>query len=188
MGRLIVYLITNNVNNKKYVGIDSSRTDRRWKDHKKFSKREQPVQLIDQKIKQYGINNFDYNILCECETFEELLEKERHYIKLLNTFCGNGLGYNRSLGGKSGFYGGKMTEEAKQKISGKNHYRYGTHLTEQEKLTRSLTMKGRNAGDNNVFKRPEIRKLLSEIAKKRIGINNTNYKHGNRCGINKPKI
>jgi group I intron endonuclease len=180
VGRMIIYLITNKVNGKKYVGLDNSKYGYRWRDHTRHSKTDNPIMLIDRKLKQYGIENFAYEVLYECVNIEELKEKEVYFIKHFNTFCGNGLGYNQTLGG-DGCLGFKMPEDRIKR--GESHYMFGRKHSEETNRKRSMTMKGKFAGDKNAFKRPEVRKLLSELAKLRTGTKNGNYRHGKRVGI-----
>ena len=58
-------------------------------------------QLIDRKIKQYGVENFKLEILHFADIYSiDILE--RHYIHSLDTFVKNGKGYNVSSGGHNG--------------------------------------------------------------------------------------
>ncbi len=180
---MIVYLIRNKLNGKCYIGLDRHNGNKRWKDHLRRSRLPSQIQLIDRKIKEYGEGNFEYQVLCECQTIRELKEQEVCFIKRYNSFVGNGHGYNLTLGG-DGCFGFKMTQKQIARNKGGNHYFYGKKRTDEMKRQISLSMKGQNAGDNNVFKRPEIRAQLSELAKARIGKLNPNYRHGQRCGVN----
>jgi len=55
----VIYLIRNKINNKIYVGFDRFNNQFRWKDHIRHSKNN-PIQLIDKKIKEYGLESFEY--------------------------------------------------------------------------------------------------------------------------------
>ena len=71
---MIVYLITSQVNNKQYVGQ---------------SKYDNPEyfgsgSLIKKAIKKYGKNNFTKEILCKCDSRDELNEMEIYFIDILN--------------------------------------------------------------------------------------------------------
>lgn len=70
-----IYLITNKINNKKYVG-QSKDIERRWKEHILKEKNT----MIHNAIKKYGKENFDFKILELC-SLEQLTEKERYYYK-----------------------------------------------------------------------------------------------------------
>ena len=54
----VVYMYTNKISGRRYVGITNN-LERRCKEHLRHS-----TQLIDKKIKEYGIDNFDFEILC----------------------------------------------------------------------------------------------------------------------------
>lgn len=95
-----VYCITNLINNKKYVGITSKEDYyKRLGEHISMSKNKKYKHLICNKISQYGLDNFTFDILEKCNSINELKEKEIFWIDKLNTYVNNGFGYNRTLGG-----------------------------------------------------------------------------------------
>jgi len=176
---MIVYMIRNKINGKMYIGLDRKDNKYRWKDHIRHSKKN-PIQLIDKKIAQYGLNNFEYVELCKCKTISELKEKEKHFIKEFDTMVYNKKGYNLTSGG-DGCFNFKMPLNKIHK--GKNHYMYGKKHSKETNEKRSQSMKKHRANSINPFTLQKVRKKLSEIAKQRVGKSNPNYKHGKRCGI-----
>lgn len=92
---MIIYCITNLVNNKKYVGQTRYSLENRWKQHLQDSKT-----ILDRKlyraIRKYGKESFKLEVLCNCSSLEELNEKETYYIKLFDTVKN---GYNHGYGG-----------------------------------------------------------------------------------------
>ena len=106
---MIVYLITNKVNGKKYVGQTTRTLEQRVKGHCWTSSAEggknMPIAIA---IQKYGWENFTAKILCTCMTQEELNEKEVYFTNELDAFSPNG--YNLRAGGAYG----KMTEELKR--------------------------------------------------------------------------
>ena len=88
-------------------------------------------------------------LICWCDTLEELNEKEKYYIQQYNSLKPNG--YNISLGGDGGpIHFQKHTEEAKEKMSkkkkGKPSTFKGKHFTyEQRKL---ISKRVKEAFDN----------------------------------------
>ena len=89
-----IYLITNKINGKQYVG-QTIREDIyiRWKQHKNNTYCNMP---ISKAYNKYGINNFKFQIICIC--FDEDCNKfEKEYIKKFNTISPNG--YNLREGG-----------------------------------------------------------------------------------------
>ena len=94
-----IYLITNKTNNKKYIG-QTINFKTRIREHIWGGKTKKP-QLIDQKIKQYGKDNFTYELIEEIIGQKNADEKERYYIEKYNTMKPNG--YNILEGGRSQF-------------------------------------------------------------------------------------
>ena len=89
-----IYLITNLVNGKQYVG-QSIGIAHRWIEHKN-SKENYP---ISKAIRKYGKDNFKFEIIENCLP-KDLDEKEKYYIKKYNTITPNG--YNITYGGNQG--------------------------------------------------------------------------------------
>uniref|UniRef100_UPI00352AC5B1 GIY-YIG nuclease family protein n=1 Tax=Aerococcus urinaeequi TaxID=51665 RepID=UPI00352AC5B1 len=85
-----VYVITNQLNGKQYVGITTRTIKQRFSEHCKANFG------IGKAIKKYGESNFTVHEIDKAETWEELCEKEIHYISEYDTFKN---GYNQTLGG-----------------------------------------------------------------------------------------
>jgi len=106
---MTIYKITCIITNKHYIGQTVQKTDKRIRDHFKpynLKKKSKVPFLLKQAILKYGKENFKWTILDIANNIEELNEKERYWIKTLNTVSPNG--YNLQLGGNSG---GKFSEE-----------------------------------------------------------------------------
>lgn len=86
-----IYLIENDINNKKYVG-QSINPEERFKSHCKASSNT----LISQAIRQYGKEHFRYTIIEE--NIPNYNEREIYWIQKLNTLAPNG--YNVAMGGE----------------------------------------------------------------------------------------
>ena len=95
--KYVLYIHTNKINNKKYVGITSQDPSRRW-----GSKGQKYIECpyFWSAIQKYGWENFDHEIVCENQTREEACEMEISIIEKLNT-CNPEYGYNLSAGGTS---------------------------------------------------------------------------------------
>lgn len=111
-----VYLITNLVNGKVYVG-KSVNPDGRWHDHKKVGiggKDKYPTEFfaIHAAIHKYGIDNFQFEIIDQFDTEKEAYSAETSMILLS---CSNlkKHGYNCNLGGEGGIV---PNEETRQKL------------------------------------------------------------------------
>lgn len=94
---MYLYKITNLVNNKQYIGITNN-YKKRWSNERYYNQNDKSRnQLITKKIKQYGIENFKFELLERNLSVEEAVEKEEYLIKTLNTLVPNG--YNIDKGG-----------------------------------------------------------------------------------------
>lgn len=98
-----IYLRTNLVNGKQYVGqtCDFRKRESQWN----CLKARYANQYIVAEREKYGVENFKCEIIAEVETREDAWELERHYIEELNTVYPNG--YNRAYGGKTNVGGNK---------------------------------------------------------------------------------
>jgi len=102
-----IYLTTNVVNNKQYIGSHFGNENDNYLGSGK---------LILKAIKKYGKSNFTRIILEECDESLKLSLEEK-YIKDYNTLVPNG--YNVSPTGGHGL-NGKMSQETKEKIRNSN--------------------------------------------------------------------
>lgn len=107
---MIIYLIKNNINNKKYVGQTIQDINLRFKRHCDKSKSNMSMPIC-KAIQKYGKENFSIKILCFCNSLELLNEMEKYYCYLLKTFSPNG--YNLKAGNGKG----ALSQELKNKIS-----------------------------------------------------------------------
>lgn len=100
---MYVYVITNKINHKKYVGITTKTIEERWKEHIRiaFSNSKDSKALFKKAIKKYGVENWLVEELEQCENIEQLKEREQYWIKILNSYAfdENGWGYNSTRGG-----------------------------------------------------------------------------------------
>lgn len=145
--------------------------------------------VISHSIFKYGRENFDFEILEECEE-SQLDELEIKYIREYETHVSLGKGYNVDLGGKGP---GKMSDETKQKLrelnlAEKNSF-YGKKHTEDslekmrvkqsgKKLSEETKQKIKESttGDKNHFygktHTDEVKHLISKLSS---GENNSFY-------------
>ena len=90
-----IYLITNKLNNKQYVGKTEYTIIDRWKEHKKNYKSLRDNMPIHKAMFKYGEGYFEICQLEECDN-SLLNEREKYWIKYYNTYYN---GYNATLGG-----------------------------------------------------------------------------------------
>jgi group I intron endonuclease len=157
-----IYCIENIIDGKKYVGITKGEIDRRYKQHKEKCKNNTEKQHLHDAMNLYGFDNFIVYQLDEASTKEELFQKEKHWIKKLNS---KKEGYNETDGGE-GSYGRKVSEDTRLKISKANT---GRIQSEEEKKKRSLSNKGIHSKEFNPFygkkhTKETIDKILSHVS------------------------
>jgi group I intron endonuclease len=133
-----IYLITNLVNGKKYVGL-SNNINRRIAEHKSpknISKNKTPLQKA---FSKYSLHNFKFEILEEVFNIDLLAEREVFWIEKIKPE------YNVSDGGL-GNKGHKLSEDVKQILSamGKMQWERKTEL--QKKAIISQNLKGKQKG------------------------------------------
>ena len=153
-----IYKTTNNTNGKIYIGKKHSK--KFVKDYYGSGK------LINRAIDKYGLENFTVEMIEECETLEELNNREVYYIEFFNSHFSLGNGYNIDLGGDGGNLIGLLPDieynsfilDCKRRAKGQSNPNYGNGV--------------KISGDKNPSKRPEVREKLS---KANSGKNNAMY-------------
>jgi group I intron endonuclease len=160
-----IYIITNKINNKQYIGVTDNTLDIRFKSHC-YDKN-----VISQAIRKYGKENFTINALLNCSSMDEAYDLEPKYIVEHSTKYPNG--YNVSDGGKGSQVGKRKPtpENVKQKIREsikENHY--WNKLTEEEKEKCRESWRANNKSRIGQKRGPYNKGLF----KKTIWINNGN--------------
>ncbi len=120
-----VYLITNKINKKKYVGQTIKPINVRWYQHGLETSQ---VSCLRNAVNKYGKEKFSIEVLHECNTKEEMDFVEIFYISLLNTKAPEG--YNLTDGGE-GSIGLITTEATKKKQSAA---KLGKHLSPKTEI------------------------------------------------------
>ncbi len=110
-----IYLVTNIINNKCYIGKTNNKNIR-WSQHKSKSKNNNSY--FYNAIRKYGTQSFSFEIIKECETEEDAYEYERVLIELFS-LRNRKYGYNIIEGGSGGSKGYKVKESLKQYFSKK---------------------------------------------------------------------
>lgn len=85
-----IYKITNQLNGKVYIG-QSNDIKRRWAEHRR--KMNSKDTLLYQAMREFGIKNFSFEVVEECE-LTALNEKEKFYIQKYDALAN---GYNMSI-------------------------------------------------------------------------------------------
>jgi hypothetical protein len=120
---VVIYKATNKVNGKIYVGKTVEELARRRKRHL-WTARSGSECVFPRAIRKYGIDGFEFEVLCRCSSEEELDQKEVEMIRLLNSK--KPIGYNMTDGGE-GTSGREVSEEVREKMracmTGRKHTR-----------------------------------------------------------------
>lgn len=162
-----IYLITNTVTGKKYVGQTLCKDiESRWKQHRNVDKSCIGRYLLNA-YKKHGIDKFKFQIICICFD-EDTNIYEEQYIQKYNCIVPNG--YNLKAGGKNskhhpetikkmseslkGRILGTKTESTFQKLResklGERNPNFGKKMTDEQKKKISDFMKKRHRDINNL--------------------------------------
>ncbi len=155
-----IYLITNIINGKQYIGQTVSTLKIRWKRHTWRCTVKNPRMAITHAIKKYGKENFIIEEIQTCYDQEELDNMEKYLIKILNTLAP--YGYNLLDGGKGN---GKMSEETKEKI---RQSKLGKKLSDEHRKNLSLSHMGQKISEKERQRRRDFMKgkQPNELARK----------------------
>lgn len=124
----IVYKATNIINNKVYIGATTTSLNQRMQEHLRHAKDINTDFAKD--IIKYGGSNFDWEILQEADSKDELYKLEKYYIEKYNTFQSD-KGYNMTNGGVKNY-----------KLSNKSTaYLYGSKNPAAKKIIDLNTLK-----------------------------------------------
>lgn len=97
-----IYVITNDINGKQYVGKTNNSIEERFREHIRDSRKERcEKRPLYNAMNKYGIEHFHIEQLEQCSA-EEASDKEIYWIQKLNTYGSQG--YNATLGGDSKKY------------------------------------------------------------------------------------
>ena len=140
-----VYLITNLVNGKKYVGQTVQAIGLRFRQHinhaNSSARRGKKDFYLFKALRKHGESNFQISLLCSCENKTELDLMEDLYIAVYDTI-NNKVGYNRKRGGANGRPSEATRKLHSQVRKGKTSVPAGWHHTEASKRKMSDSRKG----------------------------------------------
>ena len=143
----IVYMLTNEITEKSYIGLTGKSLDVRWKEHVSLSTKISNRKLYNS-IKKHGHDIWDQKVLLYCDSMDEAKEYEILLISEFDTF---NAGYNSTLGGDGTCGGGwKLSNSTKSKMSvyrkGRKMDKYTADLSPETILKRTKHMKGNHYG------------------------------------------
>jgi len=109
----VIYIITNIVNDKQYVG-QAVVKDKRWRDHRiMLNAGKHKNRHLQASYNKYGKEAFIYTVLEKVDV-EFLDFREQYWMNILNTVTPNGYNLNPAAGSALGF---KHSEETKKRWS-----------------------------------------------------------------------
>ena len=139
---MYIYKITNNINNKVYIGKCELSLNESQNYYGSGI-------LIKRAIKKYGKENFSKTIICFCNSVDELNDCEKLYVHMYKTFLKENC-YNIAEGGTGGnsqrYYSQEQKDAFKNKMSelvkGDKNPFYNKHHTDETKQKISKSKKG----------------------------------------------
>lgn len=189
-----VYMIRNKINKKSYIG-SSVMAKNRLNGHKSLLRRNKHYnQNLQNEYNEYGLAAFEFIIIENGIDPKDLINREEYYIeKTKSNVLGHGYNIRKvadsnigvklsqksrerirdsKLGVNNPFYKKHHTKESREKMSeahkGDKAYWYGKKLPDSLIKKRSLSFKGKLAGERNPSSKInyqiacDIRKLLSD--------------------------
>lgn len=165
---MVIYRVINKVNEKCYIGKTTQNFEKYKKIHIRLALqgkgKNRPFYSA---IRKYGPENFEWSILYECKTKEELNEREKQYIKEYESY---GNGYNATSGGDGGEGKYERTDEIKHKIS---LSLLGHKRSKESKEKQSISIRGKN---HPLYRIGHKKESIEKMKKSKRGINNPRAK------------
>lgn len=173
----IVYLISNSITNKVYVGYTKYILEKRWSQHCKNAMKSKTNTPFYNAIRKYGTDIWVHSILETCALATEAKTQEVLYIEKYNSYKN---GYNATLGG-DGNHGIVMSEESNKKRSQalkgipKNYKRMHGKRHSAETIKKMKKPKvNKNAYQTDSFKE-KMRLVQAKAARERRSLNKEQY-------------
>jgi len=135
---MIIYKVTNRIDDKCYIGQTVKTLKQRKSAHKTRMKKSNRKHYFYNALRKHGWDNFKWEVLCECKSKKEMDEMEFHYIKQYDSYNN---GYNMTWGGE-GNVGWIPSEKTKKKISDAHKGRNNGPCTDERKKNISKSLIG----------------------------------------------
>ena len=99
MVNILIYKITNTINNKVYIGLTTCTLEYRWSRHITESRNQNNKKHLYKSMRKYGVENFTIEEIDKTDDFKELGILERYYISYYDSKNPD-KGYNLTAGGE----------------------------------------------------------------------------------------
>lgn len=94
---MLVYRATSLLTGKVYIGLTKRTLNKRIQDYKQDIKNLKNKRYFINALRRYGLSNFKWDVLCECNTVDELTKAEAYFIEFYQSHKKK-FGYNTLLG------------------------------------------------------------------------------------------
>lgn len=162
----VIYKITNSINYKIYIG-KTINLQKRIAKYKRSLKKESSQNII-KSMKKYGFENFMFEIIYECESLDELNDKEKYFINSFNSM-NEEVGYNMTSGGDGGDTLSKhinkemIFKKRNEKYRGNNVFQYRHDLDEHVKEMIELNSSGWSVNDLSKKYKCSTKAIMSRL-------------------------
>lgn len=157
---VIIYVITNLVNDKVYVGQTARKLKDRWRQHIWDSKRK-PF-LLYRAMRKYGLDKFDITPICSAISPAVAGELESYFIKKYDSFLS---GYNMTSGGERCVQSEEMNKRKSASLKASWVKNPVSRQTPESIKKIRETMTGRPSHRKGKTLSDETRKKMSEARK-----------------------
>ena len=162
---MFIYLITNKINGKRYIGQTSAPIERRWSQHRSEAKTGSNTRLYNA-IRKYGEDNFEIEPLAIVRIREEINLYEKYLISLFDLRNPDN-GYNIAEGG-DGIGSGYIHDDESRRKNSEAHKGFVVPLERRIKISKSMKGKPKTEETRLKFSLRMLGTKVSEETKQKI--------------------
>ena len=172
---MIIYKATNKIDGKCYIGQSAFSLEKRKGEHLKGSRTTRPRYYIHRAINKYGMDNFTWEVLYECDTQKELDQAELDFIEQYKSLAPNGYNCVMIASGGDTLSMHPKREQIRKRISegtlkgiaksdkswshfGKENSMYGRKHSPESIAKMRKNRRGKCLGDDNPMRKPGVAK------------------------------
>lgn len=168
---MLIYMITNQIDGKKYIGQTRRTLEERWREHLHSARqpsRHKQCPYLYAAMNKYGFENFSVRIIDDADSQEELDDIEELWISKLGT-TDRRFGYNISFGGASPCSNPETRAKLSASLKGKPAWNKGQPMS-PEHYANSVKARQKYVGVDTLT--PDGRRRLRES---KLGDKNPNF-------------